>query len=231
MKKSLLFYISIFTSLFYISSVSAQNITVSYPTSVLINQEFSFRVLLSNFEQGIYDIKIDVLGEGTRVAKILNNGLWKSTYYYINNAISSNEEKEFKLRIDNYVGTSNIEIKIRKSGTTNVIGTFSGYNIESKPPVSSDNGQEQTEEEEQNLSIDDISSNLTSQQTEQVDNSTLTTQRGILNLSKDIKSKDNFNKLNGDYAIYWLIAFSILIIILFILRKNKYKNEFRHTKM
>ncbi len=44
---------------------------------------------------------------------------------------------------------------------------------------------------------------------------------------KDIKSGDNFESLKGNYAIYGFIAFSILIVILFMLRKNRYKNEFR----
>ena len=44
---------------------------------------------------------------------------------------------------------------------------------------------------------------------------------------KDIKSENNSENLKGNYAIYGFIAFSILIIVLLIFRKNKYKNEFR----
>lgn len=44
---------------------------------------------------------------------------------------------------------------------------------------------------------------------------------------KNINSDNNDSKLTkSDYALYGLIAFSIFIILLFLLRKNKYKNEF-----
>ena len=42
---------------------------------------------------------------------------------------------------------------------------------------------------------------------------------------KTIKSEES-GLINSDYAFYGLIAFSILIITLFILKKRKYKNEF-----
>ncbi len=44
---------------------------------------------------------------------------------------------------------------------------------------------------------------------------------------KDIKSEDNFSKTESGYALYGFVAFSILIGILFLVQKNRYKNEFR----
>ena len=53
-------------------------------------------------------------------------------------------------------------------------------------------------------------------------------QAKVINIGpKDIKSENNSESLKGNYAIYGFIAFSILIVVLFMLRKNRYKNEFR----
>ena len=44
----------------------------------------------------------------------------------------------------------------------------------------------------------------------------------------NLNTKENTKKLDkSDYALYGLGIFSLIIIILFLLRKNKFKNEFR----
>ena len=50
---------------------------------------------------------------------------------------------------------------------------------------------------------------------------------GIINLTaQTIKSQDNTeNKSNK--AMYWFAAFCVLLGVLFIIKKKKYKNEFR----
>ena len=50
----------------------------------------------------------------------------------------------------------------------------------------------------------------------------------IINLNpKVIKSENDNEKLNNNYALYGFVFFCVLIIVLFVLRRNKYKNEFR----
>lgn len=50
----------------------------------------------------------------------------------------------------------------------------------------------------------------------------------MINLNpKVIKSENDNEKLNNNYALYGFVFFSVLIIVLFVLRRNKYKNEFR----
>ncbi|MEX0920178.1 MAG: helix-hairpin-helix domain-containing protein [Candidatus Pacearchaeota archaeon] len=44
---------------------------------------------------------------------------------------------------------------------------------------------------------------------------------------KDIKSDEDFSKSGRGYAVYGFIIFSIIIGILFLIQKNRYKNEFR----
>lgn len=49
----------------------------------------------------------------------------------------------------------------------------------------------------------------------------------IINLNpKVIKSENDNEKLNNNYALYGFVFFCVLIIVLFVLRRNKYKNEF-----
>ena len=44
----------------------------------------------------------------------------------------------------------------------------------------------------------------------------------------NLNTEKNTKRLTkSDYALYGLIIFAVVIIILFLLRKNKYKNEFR----
>lgn len=50
----------------------------------------------------------------------------------------------------------------------------------------------------------------------------------MINLNpKVIKSENDNEKLNNNYAIYGFVFFCALIIVLFVLRRNRYKNEFR----
>jgi len=44
----------------------------------------------------------------------------------------------------------------------------------------------------------------------------------------NLNTEKNTKRLTkSDYALYGLVIFAVIIIILFLLRKNKYKNEFR----
>jgi len=44
---------------------------------------------------------------------------------------------------------------------------------------------------------------------------------------KVIKTENNNEEINKSYAFYGFVAFSVFLGVLFIIRKNKYKNEFR----
>jgi hypothetical protein len=53
--------------------ISSQTINLDYPEQVAVNEEFTISVGLQDFEQGIYDVKIDLTSQGTRIARILYN--------------------------------------------------------------------------------------------------------------------------------------------------------------
>ena len=76
------------------SIISAQEINIDYPEKVKLDEEFELKIKLIDFEEDTYDLKIDITCSGNRISRILNNDQWKSTFYYINNAIEQDQEKK-----------------------------------------------------------------------------------------------------------------------------------------
>ena len=224
--------------------ISAQNITVDYNSEVFVGQVFSFKLNLSNFEEDVYDVKIDITANDARIANILNNDQWKSTFYYILDAISPDQEKEFSLNITEYIGNANILIRIRDSSGSSV--SFEGYEITC---ISQDIEQEtitqpnqtnltynnQTEEpseekdNEENSTIINQTKIIAPTSAKPVENQTPSAPTGILRLNpKVIKSDDVTRNLEkSDYAVHGFIIFCILLAFLFALKNIKTsKNEF-----
>src|SRR3989344_5077287 len=185
-----------------INKTSSPAIEVNYSEKVYLNQEFSFKIKLINFDDDIYDVKIDILS---------NENIWKSTSYYVNNIISPNQEKEFLMKITKEFENAEITIKIKDSSEKAEI--FSGYLISRSTEIITETTENLTEEESivQNT-IEDNNSK---------DEAVSITGSATAN-AKDIKSKENTEKLNkNDYAKYILIAFAFLLALLFLL-KNKF---------
>jgi len=109
---------------------SAKNISLTYPKEVLYGEKFSANLKLENFSEGYYDIKIDILGNGKRIAQILNDWEWKSTNYYIIRVMNPSEksEQEFYLNITGrYSGEAEITVKVRNERER--IDSFQAGNI------------------------------------------------------------------------------------------------------
>ncbi len=216
----------VFLFLLTLPFLSSQNITINYPDDVFVGEEFIIKIKLIDFKEDIYDVKIDILGGGVRVAKILNNEQWKSTYYYINDAIKNLEEKDFKLKIESYIGKSDIEIKIRDSSEN--INSFSGYEV-----LSENSLEEKSEEINETEKKEGIKKNIT-EIISTVDNKIPDTGnlinkelKPIKLTTKDIKSENSksIESLNTtNYGIYGFVIFCVLLIILFVLKKF-IKNE------
>lgn len=112
------------------SLIAAQEIELDFPEVVNFGEEFEIDLNLINFSEDIYDVKIDILGEGSRLSKILNDDIWQSTYNYVESIIDFPDDvsETFRLNItENFNGVANIEVKIRDSGGG--IKIFEGYQI------------------------------------------------------------------------------------------------------
>ena len=199
------------------TNTTTPTIEVNYPEKVALNQEFNFKIKLINFDEDIYDVKIDILNNENRISEILNENIWKSTLYYVNNLISPDQEKEFTMKITKEFENAEITIKIKYS--SDEIKIFSGYLISKSSEIIN-----KTE-------IESVSQNFleTNQSNE---NETAVITGSAATNTEDIKSEENKEKLNkNDYAKYILIAFAFLLALLFLLKrkilKKEYKNEFQ----
>ena len=199
------------------TNTTTPTIEVNYPEKVALNQEFNFKIKLINFDEDIYDVKIDILNNENRISEILNENVWKSTLYYVNNLISPDQEKEFTMKITKEFENAEITIKIKDS--SDEIKIFSGYLISKSSEIIN-----KTE-------IESVSQNFleTNQSNE---NETAVITGSAATNTEDIKSEENKEKLNkNDYAKYLLIAFAFLLALLFLLKrkilKKEYKNEFQ----
>lgn len=203
----------IFTLLLLLPLISAQNISINYNNPSYAGKETEFFIELINFPIDNYDLKIDILQDGKRIGRIFNEGVWKSTNYYINDAIESSGK--FYLNFSE-TGEANITIKLRSSDGK--IYAFENYTInileyEEKNILKS---------EEENNKKADYYENPPPLQTIETKNNTFE----VINLNpKTIKTKNN-SKDNKDYAKYALALFCVLIITLYSLKFKKNKNEF-----
>lgn len=110
-----LFTISI-ANIFLISA--EENITFSSPYQVIEEDEFDLTISLNNFNEDNYDIKFGILDGTKNIAQRLWNGEWKSTNFWMEDAIntSENNQNTFKLKINkDYYGTREIIVKIRST--------------------------------------------------------------------------------------------------------------------
>ncbi|MEK6873707.1 MAG: hypothetical protein AABW91_02585, partial [Nanoarchaeota archaeon] len=117
----------VFLFLLFPILICAKEIVLEYPEKIN-SEEFSMNLILKDFLDDNYDVKIDILSNGKRITKILDlNSGYKSTYYFVNDAIKSGDNQasfDFKIT-ENYNGKSDIEVKIRDSkGKTS---SFKGY--------------------------------------------------------------------------------------------------------
>ena len=237
MKKVILF---LFLFLILISFISAQNISLGYPEKVELEKEFKITLSLTDFSQDNYDVKMDMISNGKRIAELLNNGEWRSTYYYFLGGINENEEKDFALKIVQEFETAQLTIRLRNS--EGIIYTFEGYEIKFEQTIEEEKKKIPKEQEEQieeiigqeneesssqenfNLIIQEPFSKkiglenpetiiLTSKAIEQETEQ-------VLNENKDLKNKNN--------SKYYILAFCVLLAVLFLIKaKNKkVKTEF-----
>lgn len=104
-------------SLFFVGGVSAIEFGFDAPSEVEVEEEFSVSI---NSEQvgEIYDVKIIVkeIGSGSALSKILWENEWKNSYYFLNGVFP--ETKTFTLKVTEFRESTEICVKLRKSGET-----------------------------------------------------------------------------------------------------------------
>jgi len=101
--------------IFLIAFVSAINISIKYPNSVFVNEEFQVNVYSDSNEKDIHDIKIYVNNnENKTISQIFDESTnsWKNSRYYINQVYPSQDS--FKLRVMNFSNQASLCIKLRK---------------------------------------------------------------------------------------------------------------------
>lgn len=226
---------------FLISIMSAQSINVNYPDEVSPGQEFDFVVELVDFDDGMYDVKIDIVLSSGRVAKIWNNGMLKSTFYYVNDAISADEEKSFSIKINEDAPYEIADIIIKIKDSSENTETFEGYSLEiiessnndPDPDPPEDDSTPIIEEDEtanngnRNIIHSYVVQNLTNNSP--IENTEPQLISLGLNNSKDIKT-ENYMQEQGksNYAIYGLFGFCVFLAFLYLVQKNRNnKNEFK----
>jgi len=137
MKRAGIISIGVIISLFLINgifSISISDITKSigltYPQEATQGEEFEVSLVLNDFSEDIYDVKIDILNQDERISKIWNGDSWQSTFNYVNDIINTSDgnSESFRLNItSSFNGTADIEVRIRDSSGASDL--FEGYQI------------------------------------------------------------------------------------------------------
>jgi len=220
----------IFIFLINLQTTASQEIEFNVPEEVNVGEEFEIAIKLIDFEKDTYDVKIDIFYNEERISKILNKEKWKSTFYYVNDVIEEDEEKEFSLILDcaDYKDGDKAEIEIKIRNSKENYETFSGYKIEligesDKGEGELENNDENNKEEAKEELKENKIENLKEDSEEEYGYS-----NQVITLNpKTIKTDENSQEDNKKkIAICGLIGFCFLLAGLFIFKfyKNKKKD-------
>lgn len=95
------------------------NVSLDYPGEVRYDEEFDMVVRLEGFEEDVYDVKFEIVNGSKNIAERFYKNEWKSSNFWMNQAINSSENSEgvFRILIDEiYNGLNNFSVKIRNQG-------------------------------------------------------------------------------------------------------------------
>jgi len=123
------------------------NIQLNYPQEVQCNENFSITLGAFNFEDGIYDVKIDILDaydESHRVGQVWNGTKWLSTNSYVNSVLNisnGNGTATLTYKVGSFEGEAILRPRIRKTGSSSY-EQFNDYPLEVQCQI---NQQEESE--------------------------------------------------------------------------------------
>ena len=231
--------------LFSIVLVSAQNISLEYKDEITFGEEFDINIKLIDFQEDTYDVKIDIITNGERIAKIFdpNDDKYQSTYYFVSGLLDINENKDFKMNITTeYEGKADIIVKIRDSSGNSE--SFSGYNIniiveeietiKEEPEEDTIEQNEEVEKDEELKEEGDILANADNDDVNKINNTSkfihtsnkvkkdvifLTPQTIKNQRDKEVIFRSSNEKIKN-YAIYGFAVFCVLVIVLLILDRR-----------
>lgn len=209
---------SILFALLLIPIVSGLNISADYPDVIYSNSEFEINVESDSAK--IFDIKIDVMGDGKRISRIFDGTKWASTIYYLAEGFS--EKGKYEIKIENYVGSAEMIIRLReKDGKVTAFGPYDINISEEKTKESSDDEPEekQTETHKTNQEKRIIDEKIIAE------NKTIELESIELN-PKTIKTKENNLFLGKGVAKYSIAIFCVVLFFLYIRKPQDNKNEF-----
>jgi hypothetical protein len=211
MKNSIIFLIFLIS----INFVQAIQIDFNCPKNVNFEEEFLCNLKISDAE-GNYDVKIEIVKDGSNIVKIWNEQeqKWKSAFYYLRELISNEETKEIKLKIRSEGDFQGI-IKLRQ-GTKIEYSNFEI--IVGETEIVSEENEADTQTDEKEIQIENIIQNKENPSKEEKETIFLNGETIKIPKREVIYESKSQRALN--YAPY---AFSIfLIAIIGILLQEKF---------
>jgi len=209
--------------LFLCSFVSAKDIQINYPENVVVDEEFEISLKLVDFSEGVYDVKIEILGNGERIAQIYDEK-WKSCYYYVKEAIS--DEEVFKLKINkDFSGEGDMIVKIRKGSSIDMFGDYKlnvGISSENIEEEIKDIKSEDADEEREEFERVEVTASVIEEVIEREKEVKSVEVIRLNSKSEEIVYESDSEKIKS-FLMYSFLGF-VLVFVVFVFIKN-HKNK------
>lgn len=200
------------------SSISALEITFTYPAEVIINETFEVGVDADSSE--IYDIKIFVhksedakVTQKEYISEILGD-TWQSSWFYIKEAFP--EQKTFSLRVIDSPGSRELCVRFRKTNTQSTAKECGGIKVLNKEEPQLEKSELT---EENNSIIQQDPKPLPQNQEQQILLAQPSSNSEKIKLASNTFEQKTKNKSSRNYIIYAFTAFLALLLILLALRR------------
>lgn len=217
-----------FLLILFIPFSSALNLTLNYPEKVILGEEVEFNLEILENSGEIYDVKIDIFGDGKRISRIFDGEKWQSSMYYVKDSIDLKET--FLLKIEDYFGLGEILVKLRDSKEK--VLEFSGYKIEieeNEEIIEEEKEKEIVQVEEKKVEKREkivIHSKTIDEEIEKNEQNIIETIELNPKNFKNDKEVEEIEK--KDYSKYPFVIFCILLFFLYIIKPKNKKNEWRN---
>ena len=211
--------------IFLIPTIFAISATIKCPDEIFVEKIFECSIIVDNFT-GNYDVKFDISSGEQTLAKIYDpqKQEWKSSYYYLYDFITNDdegEEKTIKLKItEDYNGNIDAILKLRQGSKRE----FFDFNIK----IKQEKGEEPEEEETHSPTQEEPANKNPESKTNPDTNSPQQiklNQPKLINLNPTPQPQTNKviyeskNQKIKKYAIYAFAIFLIFIIIALLIRR------------